>query len=74
MKRMLACTILMQICGGIIYGSAEALSAPSLIIVGRFVAEIGSTNIAICQKFVISTSSLKNRSAAIAALQVSSLS
>jgi hypothetical protein len=73
MRLILAFTLCLQLIGGITYAIAEAADTPSLIIVGRLIAGIGSTNIAICQKFVISTSDLASRSKAIATMQVRTL-
>jgi len=69
MRLILAFTLCLQLIGGITYAIADAADTPALIIVGRLIAGIGSTNIAICQKFVISTSDLASRSKAIATMQ-----
>ena len=73
MRLILAFTLCLQLIGGITYAIADAADTPALIIVGRLIAGIGSTNIAICQKFVISTSDLASRSKAIATMQVPTL-
>jgi len=63
----------MQMIGSATYGSAQAASFPWLIMLGRLIAGCGSTNNAMAQKFVIQTSSIQERSKAIAILQVGKL-
>ena len=69
MRMMLAFSVGLQLMGGITYAMAAPADWPGLLLFGRLIAGIGSTNIAIFQKFIVSTSTLAGRSKAIAVMQ-----
>eukprot|EP00656_Telonema_subtile_P001154 TRINITY_DN10542_c0_g1_i1.p2 TRINITY_DN10542_c0_g1~~TRINITY_DN10542_c0_g1_i1.p2 ORF type:complete len:334 (+),score=68.06 TRINITY_DN10542_c0_g1_i1:213-1214(+) len=69
MRLLLFLSVFIQLLGGVTYGLAEGAHAASLLLIGRVIAGVGSTNIAMVQRFVVSTSTLENRSRAIAIMQ-----
>ena len=60
MRLGLLLTVALQIAGCALYGSAQASGHSLLLLLGRLLAGCGSTNNAMAQKFVISTSYLRD--------------
>ena len=73
MRVTLLCTVGMQVVGTILYGCAQAAGIPMVVLLGRLLAGMGSTNNALSQKFVIDTTTTEERSQSIAILQAINL-